>query len=345
MNIKVLGIDLAKNVFQLCALLEDGSMGWNRKAPRLKLLDKVRQLPSGTLIAMEACASAHYWGRTFMAMGFQVKLIPAQDVKPFVRCQKNDAHDALAICEAAFRPSIHSVAVKSVEQQDIKALRCVRRRLVEQRTAISNQLRGLAAEYGVIFPQGILKLQQALPEALGDAENGLSHIARDLLYGLHDEIRLLNNEVDTITAQIIQLCKQQPRYKALLSVPGFGPIIAAALLSEVGTGEQFSNGRQLSAWCGLVPSQYSSGGKTRLGSITKHGNRELRTLLIHGARAVIRFAENRKDDMGRWLMQLIERRGKKKAIVALANKLTRIAWCILNRQESFDARLAFKPLQ
>lgn len=344
MNIKVVGLDIAKNVFQVCVWLQDGNVAWNRKVVRSKLLDVIRQFPDGTLIAMEACATSHYWGRTFEAMGYAVKLLPAQHVKPMARRQKNDANDALAICEAAFRPEIHPVSIKTVEQQDIKALRCVRRRKVEQRTAVVNQARALAAEYGIGFPKGVLELLRVLPSALDDDENGLSYVARDLLHNLNDDIKRLNDGIDATSHQISLLCKQQPRYQALLSIPGVGPIVAAALLSEVGDGAQFTNGRQLSAWCGLVPRQSSSGGKTTLYGITKSGNSELRVLLVHGARAVTHWSTKRNDALGEWLKKLIERRGKKKAIVALANKIARIAWCVLSGSSNFDLKLAFHPV-
>jgi len=341
MNIKVIGIDLAKNIFQICILLKDNSIQRNFKVTRAKFLHNIRQLPSGTLIAMEACGTSYHWARSFQNIGFKVKLIPAQHVKPFVSNQKNDSNDALAICEAAFRPGIHSVPVKSIEQQDIKSLRCVRTRLVQNRTATVNQIRSLAGEYGVIFPVGRVKLHCALPEILEDASNGLSFILRRLIKRLDDDLKFLSINIDSIDSEIKELCKLQPRYKALLSIPGFGPIVAASFMSEVGSGKQFKNGRQLSAWCGLVPTQSSSGGKIRLGSITKNGCSELRVLLIHGARAVGRFAEKRKDTLGRWFISLSDRRGKHKAIVALANKLARIAWHILTGKQDFIASKAF----
>ncbi|MGF1717636.1 IS110 family transposase [Photobacterium chitinilyticum] len=342
MSIKVVGIDLAKSFFQVCIWNQDGSIAWNHKITRNKLLHTIRQLPEKTLIAMEACGTAHHWARQFKMLGYEVTLIPAQHVKPLVGNQKNDANDALAICEAAFRPGIHPVPVKSIEQQDIKALRCVRSRLVEQRTATANQIRSLSAEYGVIFPAGIRKLKQQLPACLEDADNGLSFVLRRLLQGLYDDIVLLNRDIEYLTEEIANLCKVQPRYKALLSIPGFGPIVAAAFMSEVGTGEQFHNGRQLSAWCGLVPKQASSGGKQSLGKITKNGNSELRMMLIHGARAVGRFCNKRQDALGDWFNSLVKRRGKAKAIVALANKLARIGWRILVGNDDFKLSLAFR---
>jgi len=341
MNIKIVGIDLAKNVFQICVLLKDNTIQRNYKVSRAKFLHSVRQFPIGTLIAMEACGTSHHWARLFQELGHKVKLIPAQHVKPFVTNQKNDANDALAICEAAFRPGIHYVPVKSIEQQDIKALRCVRTRLVQNRTATVNQIRSLAAEYGVTFPLGRVKLYGKLQDVLEDATNGFSFVLRELLNRLGDDLKFLDMSVDSIDCEIKALCKLHPRYKALLSIPGFGPIVAASFMSEVGSGEQFKNGRQVSAWCGLVPTQSSSAGKIRMGNITKNGCSELRVLLIHGARAVSRFAAKRDDTLGKWFNSLSLRRGKNKAIVALANKLARIAWHILTGKNEFIASKAF----
>jgi transposase len=213
--------------------------------------------------------------------------------------------------------------------------------MVQDRTAKANQVRTLASEDGVVFPQGINELRLRLPEALEDPENGLSPVMRQLLSGLRDDIKWLDQDISDLETQIDQLCRQQPRYKALLKIPGFGPVLAAAFISDVGNGEQFSNGRQLSAWCGLVPSQHSSGGKSKLGSITKNGNTELRTLLAHGARAVLRYANQRQDPPGQWLKALIARRGRARAIIALANKMARIGWCISHGKDEFDVTKAF----
>ncbi|WP_274006158.1 IS110 family transposase [Vibrio parahaemolyticus] len=341
MNVKVVGIDLAKNVFQVCVLLNDGNIAWNRKITRTKLLHTLRQFPAKTLIAMEACSTSHHWARQFIAMGHTVYLIPAQHVKPFVGRQKNDANDARAICEATFRPSIHPVRVKSLEQQDIKALRSVRSRFVEQRTATANQIRGLCSEYGVSFPVGIRKLREGLSGAIEDGENGLSFVVRRLLRGLYDDLITLDHDIEALTNEITILCKTLPRYQALLSIPGYGPIVAATFMSEIGDGLQFKNGRQLSAWCGLVPRQSSSGGKECLGRISKNGSSELRMMLIHGARAVSRFSAKRDDSLGAWFNALVKRQGKHKAIVALANKLARIGWRILVGKKDFDSSLAF----
>ncbi|MFJ5453445.1 IS110 family transposase [Pectobacterium jejuense] len=339
-TIKVVGIDLAKSVFQLCVWMNDGTVAWNRKVSRSKLLDAVRQFPPDTLIAMEACATSHYWGRTFQSMGYAIRLIPTQHVKALTRHQKNDANDALAICETAFRPGIHFVAVKTLEQQDIKALRCARQLMVEQRTAAANQIRALAAEQGFEFPVGIHTLQQRLPDLIEDPEKPVSPVLRHLLSTLLENIHTLNEYIRSTEYEIAALCQQQPRYRVLMSIPGVGPLISAAFLSEVDA-EQFANGRQLSAWCGLVPRQHSSGGKHILTSMTKNGNCDLRTLIIHGARAVMRCAQKRDDHLGRLLNHVTERRGKMKATVALANKLTRIVWRLLSEPVDFNMDKAF----
>ncbi|GAA4885561.1 IS110 family transposase [Ferrimonas pelagia] len=344
MNIKVAGLDLAKNVFQLCILSSENKVISNKTITRSKLQDAVRQLPRGTLIAMEACTSAHHWARAFLAMGHEPRIIPTQHVKAFCRTQKNDATDALAICEAAFRPDIHFVPIKTLAQQDIKAILSIRDRMVVQRTALVNQIRGIAAEYGVVFPQRLDKLKAFLPEALEDADNELTAIARRLLRDLADDLRLMSEHLGCLNDELSTLVKQQPQWQALSSIPGLGPVIISSLLAEVGDGSQFSNGRQMSAWLGLVPRQSSSGGKTQLGKISKNGNRRLRTLVIHGARSVIRCGAKKENALGRWLKQLVARRGKNKATVALANKMCRIAWSILTRGGSYDLSKAFHAI-
>ncbi|BET98318.1 hypothetical protein TCT1_32390 [Xenorhabdus sp. TCT-1] len=251
-TIKVVGIDLAKNVFQVCVWMADGSVASNRKISRQKLLDTVRSFPPGTVIAMEACATSHYWERTLQAMGYTVRLVPTQHVKAFSHHQKNDANDALAIGETACRPGLHFVPVKTVEQQDIKALRSARQLMVEQRTALANQMRAFLAESGRIVPAGIQKLQQPLPDILEDDSTNLSCVLRRLLHTLWEEMQHLNTGIHDMDNEIAALSRQQPGYEHLLTIPGVGPLIAAAFVSDV-SASQFANGRQLSAWCGLVP--------------------------------------------------------------------------------------------
>lgn len=262
-KVRVVGIDIAKSVFQVCVWMIDGSIAWNRKISRQKLLDTICQFEPGTVIAMEDCSTSHFWGRTFTSEGYSVKLIPAQHVKAFVRNQKNDANDALAICETACRPGIHFISLKTIEQQDIKALRNTRQLIVEQRTALANQLRSLLAEYGFIIPVGIQRLQQQLPEFIEDASNDLTFTLRRLLSSLRDDMQALNERVTSLDKEIAALSSQQSAYHHLLTIPSVGPLIAAAFISEV-TAVQFSSGRELLAWRGLVPMQHSFWRETKI---------------------------------------------------------------------------------
>lgn len=283
MKIKVIGIDLAKSVFQVCALQTDKKVLFNKKVKRASLMSTVRQFEPGTLIALEACSTSHYWGRIFQEMGFDVKLIPPQHVKPFVKVQKNDANDAIAICEAALRPNIHFVQVKTVNQQDLCALHTVRQGLIQKRTAQGNQIRALALEYGISFPQSIRQLTSQLPLELENAENSLTVVSRRLLSRMLETLIRVIDEVDQLEEEIKNLGETHDNWNALQSVPGIGPIVASALLGQVGNGCQFKNGRQMAAWIGLVPKQKSSVGRTKLGGITKNGNRYLRYLFMEPA--------------------------------------------------------------
>lgn len=339
MQIKLIGIDLAKNVFQICGINQAGKVVFNRQRTRARFLAELRNYPEVPVV-MEACYSAHYWGRTLQAMGHDVQLIPPQHVKPFLRVNKTDACDARAICEASRRPEIHFVPVKSVEQQDLQLLQRLRSRHIRTRTALSNQIRSLAAEYGVAFSPSLQQLRAQLPLALEEADNELSPIAREVLAELADDLRALDRKIEYITGQLTQLASHSPDWQRLQGIPGIGPIIAAALLAATGSGKQFRCGRDFSAWLGLVPRQHSSGNKTRLLGISKNGDRELRALLIHGARAVMCHALRRDDPLAQWLLAVKARRGHNKAIVALANKCARIAWRVIRYGETFDVRKA-----
>jgi len=341
MQCKVIGIDLAKHTFQVCVLGIEGSVVSNKKVSRKRLMFEITQSCPEAPIAMEACASAHHWGRRFESMGRRVLLIPAQHVKAFVGHQKNDANDAVAICEAAQRPRIHPVAVKSVEKQDIQSLRRIRQRAVDNRTALGNQIRGLSGEYGLCFRQSLRLLRCDLLTALDDTENELSPLLREELRRLYGELVDLDTTVKRLDRKLLVVLREREEYARLKDIPGIGPLTASALISELGDGRRFSNGREMSAWCGLIPRQHSSGGRERLLGLTKNGNRELRTLLIHGARAVVYRYKNRQSPLGRWLDALIARRGVHKAIVALANKLARISWAVLHHQQAFDMKKAF----
>lgn len=342
MKAKLVGIDLAKSVFQICVIALSGGVLFNKKFTRAKLLEWLKDLEP-TVIAMEACGTGHYWGRKLQAAGHTVKLVPAQHVKAFCRVHKNDSGDALAITEAAQRPGIHFVPVKTLGQQDLQLLGRVRSKVVSQRSELISQMRGLASEYGVSFPVSRRALMAGLPLALEDAANGLTHVARFALLGLLEDVRALDTRLDGLVLQTAALAKQEPAYARLLSVPGYGPVVAPAFIAAVGDGKQFKHGRDVSAWLGIVPKQHGTGGKVALLRITKNGDRELRTLLIHGARAVMNWAKRRNDAMGRWILELKARRGAARTIVALANKLARIGWAVLRSDKDFDVNKAFRP--
>lgn len=335
----VIAIDLAKNVFQVCVLSPSGKVQSNEAIKRDKLVHHIRQKAGDGVIAMEACASSHHWGRLFKDMGFEVLLIPAQHVKPFARTHKSDARDALAIAEACQRPKLHFVQVKSLSQQDLCAAIRVRERLVQQRVAICNQIRGLLAEYGLIAPPSKNKLRTELSSLVENDQ--LTAVARVLILELYRDWRVLDQRLQDTEALMAELCRPNPAYPRLLEVPGVGPINAAQILAAVGTAKQFKNGRQLAAWAGLVPRQHGSGGKTSLHGITRNGDRGVRTLLIHGARAVLRWSSRRTDALGSWLAELQARRGYNRAVVALANKTARIIYSILAKDMQYDMKLAF----
>lgn len=341
-KIKLVAIDLAKRCYQVGAIDERGKLLDNRRYSPARFALAMQQLEP-TTIAMEACAAAHYWGRRLNALGHHVRLIPPQHATAFRRVHKSDAHDVLSIIEAAQRPNIHFVPVKSLAQQDLQLLGRRRELLVAQRTALINQARGFAGEYGVNFPKRRDVLMAQLPVALADASNELSAVARVVLADLLAQIRELDARLKALMQQLTALASEDPAYQQLLSVPGIGPSVAPALLASIGHGQQFASARCASAWVGLIPKQHSTGGRTQLGAITKSGDRNLRTMLIHGARAVIVWAHRHTHAQSRWIGALIARRGKHKAIVALANKLMRIVWAVLRYGVSFQMSKAFRP--
>lgn len=335
MNITTLGIDLAKNVFQLHGVNSKGVKVLGRKLSRKQLVEFVAQLPKCT-IALEACGSSHYWGRKFRAMGHEVKLISPQFVKPFVKSNKNDANDAEAIVEASLRPSMRFVAVKTVEQQEVLCWHRVRERLVCSRTALINEMRGLLGEFGIIISQGAQKFSKALPEILEDANNELSPQARALFMRLREELKELNEKIALIDKDIEKIAESQEASRNLMTIPGVGPITASAIVASVGDASIFSNGREMSGWLGIVPRQNSSGGKSKLGGISKRGDKYLRKLVIHGCRSVLIRIEAREDRQAQWLKELIQRRGFNRACVALANKNVRTMWALMTKGESFN---------
>ena len=331
------GIDLAKNVFQVHGVDRCERMTWRRRLRREEWIEVVRERTEpGCEIGMEACGGAHHWARELQRHGYQVKLIAPQFVKPYVKSNKNDAADAEAICEAMARPGMRFVPVKTVEQQDIQAIHRVRASLVEQRSAKANQIRGLVAEYGLVAPKELLHLRRALPRWLEDEGNGLTARFRWLLRGLRDELVALDERVAELDREIEDIAQSEPDAKRLMQLRGVGPIIATAMLATVGDARQFGNGRQMSASLGLTPKHHSSGGKERVLGISKRGDSYLRSLLIHGARAVIRTARAKNDPLSRWVIRLADRSHPNVAAAALANKTTRIAWAMLSRRTNYQ---------
>jgi transposase len=334
MQITRVALDLAKDQIQLHAADRSGKPIVRNSLKRRELLTFFLDLPPCD-VGMEACTGAHHRGRLLQAKGHRVHLLPPQYVKAFVLGQKNDANDAAAICAAMARIDIPRVAVKSVAQQDLQALHRVRQLRIKHRTALINQVRGLLAEYGLVVPKGPATLRKRIPELLEDADNGLSFGFRELLAELHEELKALQRDIDTVTERIERQVRDDEDGRRLLEVPGIGPITASALLAAVGDARQFRNGRQMAAFLGLVPRQHSSGGKTRLLGIHKRGDGYLRGLLVHGARSVLRYATEKPDDRSRWLMNLATRRHRNVAIVAQANKTARIAWAILTTEQRY----------
>jgi transposase len=334
MKITTIGLDLAKNVFQVHGVDEHGKAVLRKTLKRNQVLTFFANLPA-CLIGMEACAGAHYWARELIQLGHTVKLIAPQFVKPYVKGNKNDANDAQAICEAVGRPTMRFVPVKSVEQQDLQALHRVRSNLVKERTAKVNQARGLLGEYGIVIGQGVAHVRRRLSEILEDAENGLTSQAREMFADLGEQIMKLDEQVRTYQAKIEQICQASAACRKLTQVNGIGPLTATALVAALADGSAFDQARQVPAWLGLTPKQDSSGGKAKLLGISKRGDSYLRTLLIHGGRAVVKAAQGKDDAQSRWINELVRRRNKNIAAVAVANKNARIAWALLTRAEAY----------
>ena len=336
MKITTIGIDLAKNVFQVHGVDEGGKAVLRKPLKRKEVAAFFANLPP-CLIGMEACGSAHHWARKLESFGHTVKLMAPQFVKPYVKTNKNDAADAEAICEAVSRPSMRFVPIKNGEQQAVLALHRARQGFVKARTAQANQIRGLLAEYGIVIPQGIGHIAKRLPEILEDGENELPGVFRQLMQRLGDHLKELDRQVGELEVQIQSWHRENEASKKLAQIPGIGPITASALVASIGDAKSFENGRQLAAWLGLVPRQHSSGGKQVLLGISKRGDTYLRTLLIHGARAVIRVAENKAGHADSWLARLMGRRNKNVAAVALANKNARTVWALLAHGRAYEA--------
>lgn len=339
MKITTVGLDLAKSAFQVHCADADGKPVVRRKLRRSQVAGFFAQLPA-CLIGLEACASAHHWARTLQAFGHEVRLIPPQYVKPFVKTNKNDAVDAEAICEALMRPTMRFAPVKSVEQQAVLSLHRARELLVRQRTMVSNALRGHCAEFGLVAAQGTGNVRKLIGIIDDSDDDRLPDLARQALGCLVEQLHTLQTQIASLERKLMAWHRANEASRRLVAIPGVGVMTATALVATIGDASQFHSGRQLAAWLGLVPKQNSSGGKERLGRISKRGDGYLRRLLVHGARAVLRWSRGSNKcgpSQGRtaWQLSLLARRPTNVVLVAMANKTARVVWAMLTRGEIY----------
>jgi len=336
MKITTIGIDLAKNVFQVHGVDERGKAVARKQLKRKDVVKFFANLEP-CLIGMEACGSAHYWARKLTELGHTVRLIAPQFVKPYVKTNKNDRNDAEAICEAVGRPNMCFVPVKTAEQQAVLSVHRARQGFVKARTAQANQIRGLLAEFGIVIPKGIGHIAQRLPEILEDGENALPGMMRQLVRDLGAQLKVVDKQVEEMERQIKLWHRDSEPSRKLEAIAGIGPLTASAYVATVGDAKSFKNARQVPAWLGMVPRHEGTGGKVKLGRISKRGDVYLRTLLIHGARAVIRQVERKPNQADGWLKKLLARRNKNVAAVALAAKNARIAWALLAHERTYQS--------
>jgi transposase len=336
MKIYALGIDLGKTVFHLVGLDANGQVVIRKRCSRTQLLAFTANVQA-QLIGMEACSGAHFLGRALRAQGHDVRLMPAQYVKPYVQTNKSDYIDAEAIAEAVQRPRMRFVPIKTEEQLDLQALHRVRERWVMRRTAVVNQVRSLLLERGLTVPKGRRHLNQALPRILEDAELPLSGSFRVLLAQLKLELEQLAERIAQMDAVIEQEARENEACQRLTTIPGVGPVTATALVGAIGNGSAFRKGRDLSTWMGIVPGEYTTGGKQKLLGISKRGNKYLRRLFVQGARSVLQQRDKQAPGLSLWLAQLLACKHQNVVVVALANKMVRIAWAVLCKNESYRA--------
>ena len=340
MNIATIGIDIGKSKFHLCALDDRGHVQQRKAFSRSGLIRFLANTPPAR-VATEACAGAHFIGRKAESFGHEARLLPAQYVKAYVKSQKNDYADAEAIAEAATRPTMRSVPVKPADRQALQLLHRQRSGWITERTALASRIRAMLLEFGITIPKNLHQLRSHLPLIIEDAENPLPDRIRRLLTDLWDDLMRLDERIKAMNAELDSYAHEDPQTRLLLSIPGVGPIVATALSAGVGDASAFRKGRDLAAWLGLVPRQYSTGGQTRLLGIGKRGNRHLRMLLIHGARAVLRVVSKRSEEDGlrRWVERVTARKHPNVVAVALANKLARVVHAVLRHQTPFQAQL------
>ena len=331
------GVDLSKSVFYVYGVDKSGNVQLSKSFKRQQFLHFISKLNCCEIV-FEACSSSHYWARKVTSFGLQAKLINPAYVKPYVKTNKSDARDAEAICEAASRPNMRFVPVKSITQHDLQALHRIRERLVTQGTALSNQIRGILSEYGLVTRTGIPKLKVFIPAVLEDAENELTSLSRMMISDLYDELTLLETRVQCVSRDIQKIAASSDQCQLLISVPGIGPIISIAIIASIGDGTGFNNGRAFAVWLGVVPRQHSTGGKTKLLGISKHGNTYLRKILIQGAHSFLLRAKSKDDSFSKWAIRLKKQKGSLITSVAIANKLARITWAVLTTQTMYQAK-------
>lgn len=331
-----IGMDIGKDVFHIIGFDLDGQIVLRRKFKRLSLMTEFEKLPC-CVVGMEACLSAHFVSRTLRKLGFEPRIIPAIYVKPFLKGQKNDYNDAEAIAEAALRPNLRTVREKTQDQLDLQAYHRIRSRLVSRRTATINQIRAFLIEQGIAVRTGAHALRKSLLPILETRAEEISPRMHDLIIGLYEDWLWLDERVETLTAEIESISKSEANCQRLMSIPGIGPMISTAMVAAIGTGEAFGRGRDFGAWLGLVPRQYSTGGKPILGRISKRGSKYLRTLFIQAAHVILMRPQNwKKFSFGPWLDQASQRLHRNKLAAALANKLARIAWSVLRHERRFE---------
>lgn len=335
-HLNTMGIDLAKNVIQVSVVSRSGKEQLNRSLTRSKFKEFLGT-QQRSLVAFEACASAHYWARLAKDHGHSVRILPALSVAPFRQGHKTDENDALAVAEAAVRPNLKDAPLKTLDQQGLQAIQRSRELLVQGRTGLSNHIRGLLMEFGIVIPKGFAALHRRVPEILEDAENGVPLIFRPTLHLMHERLLRMKDDIEVLTGQIEHWVRANESCRRLLALEGVGPISAVLLYATLGSGEAFRTGREFSAYLGLTPKQYSSGGKTNLVGISRFvANKRLRAVLIQGARAYIHRVKEPQSPKDRWLMAMVDRAGYGKASVALANKNVRTAWAMLTRGTEYN---------
>ncbi len=336
-ELMVIGIDIGKDEFHLVGFDHDGTRVLRRKIKRLSLDQTFNKFP-GCIVGMEACMSAHFVSRTLRRLGFEPRIIPAIYVKPFNKGQKNDYNDAEAIAEASLRPNLRTVSEKTQDQLDLQALHRVRSRLVSRRTGTINQIRAFLIELGITIRKGLRAVKNSLFTILDQRRDEISPRMHRVILGLHGDWVQLDDRIEAISNEITEISKQELNCQNLMTIPGVGPIISTAMVAAVGNGEAFEKGRDMAAWLGLVPRQYSTGGRTILGRISKRGSRYLRTLFIQAAKVILMRPHNwPKFSFGNWLAEADQRLHRNKLAVALGNKLARIAWSVLRNNRAFDA--------